>query len=174
MTGIVLASSGVILFYLASEKVSGSVDKWGIILTMLSSLSYAMSLIVIKRLLNAKITTIDIITYRFSIIGVIGFAEILYYRPQLDFNTILYLIFIGSFGYTGLFYLLLEGIRNISAVIVAIFVACAPLFSTLITWFLIPNTYYSAVQVYSLAIMFFGLLFPILSDFFRSRDRKIL
>lgn len=165
LLSLLLASIGIIVFYVEDSEISGKVVAWGGGLTILSSFSYAISLVLIKNLLKSNFETLEIITIRFSIIGSIGFLGILINRHQLSLDIAIYPILIGSIGYTSLFYFLLEGLKNIPAVIVGVFAACAPLFSAIVTWLLIPNTIFTKLQLVSLGIVLISLLIPIFPHF---------
>lgn len=169
---LLLASLGIVVFYVDSVEISGKAVALGVGFTLLSSMSYAISLILIKNLLKANFTSVEIITIRFSLIGIIGLLGIVNSRQQLSLDTIFYPVLIGCIGYTSLFYFLLEGLKYIPAVIVAVFVACAPLFSAIITWLLIPNITFTKVQLVSLGIVLVALLIPFYSQFrFKSHKK---
>lgn len=159
--GLFIAIAGGICFYWGDINIKLMAKFGGGILAAISSLSYAFSLVFIKKLLRQNVSTNDILIIRFSLLGVISVIGLLLTRPSINPISLIYLILIGCIGYTGLLTILFEGLRNVPANLFSVFVASSPLFSSAMTWLLIPNTTYSVWQIISLIIIFIGFLFPV-------------
>ena len=162
----IIAIIGFLIFNLGSDPESGSLRLLGIIVAIIASLFWAISIILIKQLLDSGVSPEELVFFRFLLLGLLALFVIPGEMAKLSLPVLFQILLIGLFGYAILFMVFFYGLKDVSPPIVAVFVASTPLFTAIFTWLLIPGTSYSVIQMVGLAVIIFGLLYAI----FRQRD----
>jgi len=123
----------------------------------LSALSYAISLMIVKRLLSQNIIPEKIVAARFLLLSLCAFFVVPGKSFEFSWQTGFLLLLLGILGYAGLFTMFFYGVKDIPATTVNVFVASTPLFSALFSWLLLPDVRYSVVEMIGLLIIILAL-----------------
>ena len=158
----IISIIGFLIFNLGSDPESGSLRLIGILVAITASLFWAISIILIKQLLNAGVSPEELVFFRFLLLGVLALIVISGELASLSPPVLFQILLIGMFGYAILFMVFFYGLRDVSPPIVAVFVASGPLFTAIFTWLLIPGASYSGIQMAGLSIIMFGLVYAML------------
>ena len=158
----IISIIGFLIFNLGVNPESGSLQFVGILVAVIASLFWAISIILIKQLLTEGVSPEELVFFRFLLLAVLALIVIPGELAKLSPPVLIQILLIGIFGYALLFMLFFYGLKDVSPTIVAVFVASGPLFTAVFTWLLIPGTSYTALQIVGLAIIMFGLVYAIL------------
>ena len=160
-----IALVGFFVFY-ANHLMELTFGWMGVVAAGVSAVSYAVSLMFVKRLLSQNIIPEKIVAARFLFLSLFSIFILPSSTFDFSFRAGLSLLFLGSLGYAGLFTMFFYGVKDIPATAVNVFIASAPLFSALFSWLLLPDVKYSAVEIIGLLIIIFALAYM-----FFARDR---
>ena len=152
---------GFIVFYLGGVSDNISLQLSGIVAASLSSLFYALSLVIIKDLLSKGVQPENLILYRFLLLALLSLLILRRVLASFPYSVILSILLLGVLGYAVLFMVFFYALRDVPATLISVFVASGPVFIALFTWLIIPGTSYTIIQIGGLAIILFGLLFAV-------------
>ena len=158
----IISVIGFLIFNLGSNRESGSLQLVGILVAVIASLFWAISIILIKQMLTEGVSPEELVFFRFLLLAFLALIIIPGDLVKLSLPVLIQILLIGIFGYAILFMVFFYGLRDVSPPIVAVFVASGPLFTAIFTWLLIPGTRYTGIQMAGLATIMFGLLFAVL------------
>ncbi len=152
----VIALVGFYVFY-AGQFANLALGWFGLFAGVVSSLSYAVSLLIIKHLLSQNIIPEKIVAARFLLLSLGTIFVMPATAMELTLRSGFLLLLLGVLGYAGLFTMFFYGVKDIPATTVNVFVASTPLFSAFFTWLLLPDVHFTALEMIGLWIIIFAL-----------------
>ena len=153
-----IALVGFFVFY-ANHLLGLSFGWMGVAAAGVSAVSYAISLMFVKRLLSQNIIPEKIVAARFLFLSLFSVFILPSSTFDFSFRVGIPLLLLGSFGYAGLFTMFFYGVKDVPATAVNVFIASGPLFSALFSWLLLPDMKYSVVEIIGLLIIVFALAY---------------
>ena len=161
-----IALFGFFVFY-ANHLLELTFGWVGVMTSAVSSVSYAVSLMFVKRLLSQNIIPEKIVAARFLFLSLFSVFILPSSTFDFSFRVGISLLLLGSLGYAGLFTMFFYGVKDVPATAVNVFIASAPLFSALFSWLLLPDIKYSALEIIGLLIIIFAMAY-----LFFARDKS--
>lgn len=151
--------TGVLVFQIQTIHGATLAWNWGIPIALLSSLLYALSIVLIKILLEKGARPETILLTRFLAADALLLIYFLLTGSVVVTTRDLWMVcLLGLFGYAIPFHMSFYALKHIPASTFGIFIITVPVFSSVFTALLIPNTHYGWSQLCGGALVVIGMV----------------
>jgi len=165
IAGLLVAMVGILVFQLqALEGIQVRLSA-GIILAISSSLFYALSITLIKRVLSKGISPEEVMFYRFLVIDILLFLYLLVRAELSSTSNFWQIAILAMVGYALPFYMSFYSLRKVPANIFGMFFLSVPIFSFIFSALLLPGLTFKTTELLGGGLVFVGLLIGLKASF---------